>query len=95
MFDDLSPKTGASDSDKPGSSPAHIKRWAKQHWQLPEDTALLVSELQCGEADCPDVETVIAVLSGAAKDKKVKLSKPLRAVCEADIQAIALGARTK
>ncbi|MBX2858436.1 MAG: hypothetical protein KTR17_07220 [Cellvibrionaceae bacterium] len=91
MFDDLMPKHSTAGEAGQGSSPARIKAWAIQHWQLPQDTALLVSELRCGEAGCADVETVIAVLSGAAKGKKVKLNKALSEVCEADIQAIAQG----
>ena len=88
MFDDLSnenkaPKRGAS-----GTSSSLIKSWAMQHWQLPEHTTLFVSELQCGESDCPDVETVIAILSVAGTDKTVKLKKPIYSIQEADIESI-------
>lgn len=90
MFDDLlGDSTSAKRPSGDGSS-ASIKAWAKKHWNLPEDTTLLVSELQCGETGCPDIETVIAVLSVDGADKTVKLSKPIYAICEADIEAISI-----
>lgn len=83
MNNNSEPKSNAS-----GTSSAQIKSWAKEYWRLPEDTTLLVSELQCGETDCPDIETVIAVLAVAGTDKTVKLNKPIHAISEADIKAI-------
>lgn len=90
MFDDLLGDSSNAKRSRGDGSTAAIKIWAKKHWNLPEDTTLLVSELQCGEADCADIETVIAVLSIDGADKTVKLSKPIYAISEADIQAISI-----
>lgn len=85
MFEDLN---NSKPYNSQGTSSALIKRWAIEHWQLPEDTTLLVSELQCGEKDCPDIETVIAILSTANTDKTVKINKPIYSISESDIKAI-------
>lgn len=80
MFNDilsLNPKTDSQEKTR------LIKSWVKIHWQLPDSTSILVSELQCGEQDCPDVETVIAILSG--EEKKIKINKPLSSISEEDI----------
>ena len=90
MFDDLLGDSVHSPRKRGDGSTAAIKAWAKKHWNLPEDTTLLVSELQCGETDCPDIETVIAVLSVDGADKTVKLDKPIYAISESDIEAISI-----
>ncbi len=87
MFDDLF-KGAKPEPKQIGSSTALIKSWALKHWKLPEDTTLLVSELQCGESDCPDIETVIAILAVAGTDKTVKLDKPIYEIKESDIKEI-------
>ena len=88
MFDDLLNNKPRSKPSEANTSSAMVKNWAKHHWHLPEDTTLLVSELQCGETNCPDIETVIAVLAVEGTDKTVKLHKPIYAINEADIKSI-------
>ena len=88
MFDDL---LGNGDSFKQTGgtvSTATIKAWAFKHWNLPSDATLLVSELQCGETDCPDMETIIAILSVADADKTVKFNKSIHEIKESDIRDI-------
>lgn len=88
MFDDLQNEKPNRKLEKAGTTTARIKAWATEHWNLPEDATLLVSELQCGESDCPDVETVIAILSVANTDKTVKLNKPIYSIQETDVKSI-------
>ena len=88
MFDDLTNKKSGQQINHAGTTSSLIKAWAIKHWNLPEDATLLVSELQCGETDCPDIETVIAILAVANTDKTVKLNKPIYSIQEADIESI-------
>ena len=37
----------------------------------------MVSELRCHDEDCPDVETVIALMAGYGEPVKVKIGKPM------------------
>ncbi len=88
MFDDLTGKKTKPKKNLSGTTTTLIKAWAIKHWRLPGDTTLLVSELQCGEAGCADIETVIAILTVEDTDKTVKLNKPIYSVQESDIKSI-------
>ena len=88
MFDDLANKKSDHKPEQGGTTSALVKAWAIEHWNLPDDATLLVSELQCGETGCPDLETVIAILTDADTKKTVKLNKPIGAIQEADIKSI-------
>jgi hypothetical protein len=56
---------------------ARLKVWAREAFGLPDDAAVLVTELRCAEDDCPDVETVIAVLGEPGMARRHKLLKPV------------------
>lgn len=63
----------------PKSDPAvlaRVKAWAREAFGLDDEATLLVTELRCAEDDCPDVETVIAVLGEPGKARRHKLLKP-------------------
>lgn len=65
-----------------------LKDLARTLWDLAEDETVMVSELRCHEDGCPDVETVVAVLSGPGGTRQVKIAKPM-----ADVTAEDLGPR--
>lgn len=76
----------------PKTDPAHasqIKEWIRQSFGLSDDVTVMVSELRCQEDDCPEVETVIAVLLGNGQDRKHKLMKPIVDVTREDILSLA------
>jgi hypothetical protein len=50
-----------------------IKEWTREALRLPVETAVLVSELECKEAGCPPLETIIAVLCGPQQRIERKL----------------------
>jgi hypothetical protein len=50
---------------------------------------VMVSELRCAEDDCPDVETVIAVLGEPGKARKHKLLKSMSEVTRDDVMNLA------
>jgi hypothetical protein len=66
-----------------------IKGWARELFGLPEDTTVMVSELRCQEEDCPDVETVIAVLGEPGQARKHKVLKPMAEVTRDDVLSLA------
>jgi len=67
---------------------AAIKAWARAALQLDEDTICMVTELQCTEAGCPPLETVIAVLTTPGAPQQYKISKALGDVTAADVRSL-------
>lgn len=61
-----------------------IKLLAKDIIGISTDATLMVSELHCHEEGCPDVETVLAVLSNGDR-KTWKIGKPMSEVGPEDI----------
>ena len=48
-----------------------IKSWVYELLTLDPDISISVSQLQCKEADCPPIETVITILSQPAQQYKI------------------------
>jgi hypothetical protein len=76
-----------------GKKPAHdpavvdrIKAWARAMLGLGDDVAVTVTQLNCTEEDCPDVETVVGVLE-QGNQRKFKVFKPLAEVTRDDLAA--------
>jgi hypothetical protein len=67
-----------------------IKSWARKIWALSEETTVMVTELECREAGCPPIETVIAVLEGPGKTRQHKIHKPAGDVRRDDVEALAI-----
>jgi hypothetical protein len=68
---------------------ARIKGWVRELFGLPDDATVMVSELRCQEEDCPDVETVIAVLGEPSQARKHKVFKPMAEVTRDDVRSLA------
>ncbi len=68
---------------------AVVKAWVFELFGLPEDSTVLVSELRCQEVDCPDIETVIAVLGEPGRARKHTIFKPIAEVTRDDILHLA------
>ena len=68
---------------------ARVKAWAREAFGLTDDAAVLVTELRCAEDDCPDVETVIAVLGEPGKARRHKLLKPAAEVRREEVLDLA------
>lgn len=69
---------------------AQVRRWVSAHLPMPDDAVVMVKELTCTEAECPAVETVVAVLS-ASVQMKFKVARPLGEVTEGDVARGCLG----
>ena len=81
MLDDLLNSPSPSSQGKT----RQIKKWVRQHLALSDDITVMVSELHCGETDCPDIETMIAILSGDKTGQKIKIDKSISELSESDI----------
>jgi hypothetical protein len=68
---------------------ACIKAWVRAHWDLPEETTVMVTELECREPGCPPIETVIAVLEGPGKTRQYKIHKTAAEVIRQDVETLA------
>lgn len=68
---------------------AQIKVWVAQHFELPKESTVLVSELRCTEPGCPPLETVIALFHQDGRSTQRKLHKPLAEVTEPDVRDLA------
>jgi hypothetical protein len=71
-----------------GPALRQVKTWAEQALRLPDDYAVLVTELRCSEEGCPPVETVIAVVGGPEKLRQGKVACPADDVVPAQVEAV-------
>ncbi len=67
---------------------ARVKQWALRILELPEDVALLVTELQCSEPGCPPLETVIAVLDPPGQQRQFKIHQAINEVSFEDVERV-------
>ncbi|MEA5596859.1 hypothetical protein [Rivularia sp. UHCC 0363] len=51
-----------------------VKQWIYQALQLDEEISISLSQLQCTEAGCPPIETVINVMTNPVQQYKVHKS---------------------
>ena len=59
--------------------------FARARFTLPEEAAILVTELACGLPGCPPIETVVAFWSDAETRHQFKLFKRVEEVLEEDL----------
>ena len=65
-----------------------IKDWAYQFLAVTPDIAISINQLQCHEAECPDIETVIVLMT--SPPQKYKISKPISEIDQQDISQLAI-----
>jgi nitrate reductase molybdenum cofactor assembly chaperone NarJ/NarW len=61
-----------------------LRTWAREHFQLPEDETVMVSELPCSEPNCPPVETHLVFWTQTGRHQ-FKVFKPLAEVIPDDL----------
>jgi len=62
-----------------------VKDWTRERFRLPEDTAVLVTEIACGLPGCPPLETVVAFWTEGDRRHQFKVFKPVAEVVEDDL----------
>ncbi len=86
MFQLLSNKN-SNEAEFRKNSTAAIKKWVKEKMQLSDDVIVMVTEINCGEPNCPDKETIIAIMQ-QGNNQKISIKKPLLYVRKWDIDCL-------
>jgi hypothetical protein len=62
-----------------------VKEWTRERFSLPEDAAILVTELTCTIQGCPPLETVVAFWSDHKTRHDFKIFKPIEEIVLDDL----------
>ena len=62
-----------------------VKEWTRVRFKLPQDAAILVTEVACAMPGCPPLETVVAFWTDADTRHHFKVFKPLAEVVADDL----------
>jgi nitrate reductase delta subunit len=62
-----------------------VKEWTRARFRLPNEAAVLVTEVACGVPGCPPVETVVAFWGEDGERRHFKVFKPASEVAEDDL----------
>lgn len=68
-----------------------IRNWIEVYFGLSTETTVLITELQCYEEGCPQVETVVAILDQPGHPRRFKIHKPMSEVTRDDISRLSEG----
>jgi hypothetical protein len=77
----------SSKKERPGHAAAvdRIKAWTRERFRLPDDAAIMVSQVACGLPGCPPLESVIAFWTDNDTRHHFKVFKPLTEVAADDL----------
>jgi hypothetical protein len=62
-----------------------VKEWTRSRFKLPEDAAILVTEVACALPGCPPLETVVAFWTDADTRHHFKVFKRVEEVAPDDL----------
>ena len=62
-----------------------VTEWTRERFKLPDDAAILVSEVACALPGCPPLETVVAFWTENEQRHQFKLFKPVAEVVPDDL----------
>jgi hypothetical protein len=62
-----------------------VRDWTRERFKLPEEAAILVSEVACALPGCPPIETVVAFWTASDARHHFKLFKPVTEVVPDDL----------
>ncbi len=62
-----------------------VKDWTRERFRLPDDAAILVTEIACAMPGCPPLETVVAFWTEGDRRHHFKVFKPAVDVVEEDL----------
>ncbi len=62
-----------------------VKAWTRARFRLPEEAAILVTEIACAVPGCPPLETVVAFWTEGEERRHFKVFKPVAEVVEGDL----------
>jgi nitrate reductase delta subunit len=62
-----------------------VRQWTRERFKLPDDAAIMVTEVTCALPGCPPLETVVAFWTGTDTRHHFKLFKPVTEVVADDL----------
>jgi len=62
-----------------------VRDWTRERFKLPDDAAILVTEVTCALPGCPPLETVVAFWTARDTRHHFKVFKPVAEVVEDDL----------
>ena len=62
-----------------------VRDWTRERFKLPDDAAIMVTEVTCALPGCPPLETVVAFWTAADTRHHFKVFKPVAEVVEDDL----------
>jgi len=62
-----------------------VKEWTRERFKLSQESAILVSEIECTLPGCPPLETVVAFWTADETRHHFKLFKPVKEVVNDDL----------
>lgn len=71
--------------DATAKATRRIREWARTALHATPNDVITVSELRCGETDCPDLETLVILTPEAGPRRLLKIAKPATTVTETDL----------
>ena len=64
-----------------------VKDEVRSHFGLDAGDSIFVAEITCGETECPDVETIIAVFLAGSRCE-FRIHKPIASVTKHDVASL-------
>jgi hypothetical protein len=62
-----------------------VRDWTRERFKLPDDAAIMVTEVTCVLPGCPPLETVVAFWTASDTRHHFKVFKPVAEVVEDDL----------
>ena len=62
-----------------------VRDWTRARFKLPDDAAIMVTEVTCALPGCPPLETVVAFWTASDTRHHFKVFKPIAEVIEDDL----------
>lgn len=81
--------------DATAQATRRLRGWAEAALRVSAGDVVTVSELRCGETDCPDLETLVILTPATGPRRFVKIPKAAAAVAQADLLEALDGLTTK
>jgi len=68
-----------------GQAVARVQDWTRKRFSLPDDAAVMVTELECRRPCCPPVETLVAFWATDNQRRHFRVLKPTAEVVADDL----------
>jgi hypothetical protein len=62
-----------------------VRDWTRERFKLPDDAAIMVTEVTCALPGCPPLETVVAFWTASDTRHHFKVFKPVAEMVEDDL----------